>query len=249
MRLIRSVLFSLGMALSAVIFATLATLLFPFPFSVRYRFITQWANLNLWWLRVTCGLKYEVQGAENIPSGNGIIFCKHQSAWETLALQQIFPPQVWLLKRELLWVPFFGWGLALLEPIAINRSDRKKAMRQLIEEGIERLEDGRWVVIFPEGTRIPPGKMGTFKKGGSVLAEKSGYPVVPVAHNAGEYWARRSLVKKPGTIQVRIGPPIHTKGLNAREINELAKEWIAGQMEQITILKSDQASPVYSDSN
>jgi 1-acyl-sn-glycerol-3-phosphate acyltransferase len=164
-------------------------------------------------------------------------------------LQQIFPPQVWLLKRELLWVPFFGWGLALLEPIAINRANRKKAMRQLIEEGIKRLEDGRWVVIFPEGTRIPPGKMGAFKKGGSVLAEKSGYPVVPVAHNAGEYWARRRLIKKPGTIQVRVGPPIHTKGLSASEINELAKEWIAGQMEQITSLKSDQASPVYSDSN
>lgn len=223
---LRSLLFALGMGLSTLVFAPLAVLTFPFPFAARYAFITQWARFNLWWLRLTCGLGFRVEGRENIPSGNGIVLCKHQSAWETLALQSVFPPQVWLLKRELLWVPFFGWGLAMLEPIAIDRSAGRKAVTQLVEQGGRRLEDGRWVVIFPEGTRVVPGQTGRYGIGGAVLAEKTGYPVVPVAHNAGEFWPRRSFLKRPGTITLVVGPPIDPSGKAAEQIRDEAREWI-----------------------
>lgn len=233
---IRSVVFNLGMAVSAVIVAIFGILFVPFSFNVRYRVISQWARFNLWWLALTCGLRYEVEGRENIPAGTAIIFCKHQSAWETLALQELFPPQIWLLKRELLWIPFFGWGLALLEPIAINRSAGLRAMRQLVEQGIARLRAGRWVVIFPEGTRVTPGQRGTYHKGGALLAEKSGFPVVPVAHNAGEFWPRQGFLKKPGTIRVVIGPVIETRGRKPAEINALAEAWIEAQMQRIGTL-------------
>lgn len=233
---IRSVVFNLGMAVSAVIVAIFGILFVPFSFNVRYRVISQWARFNLWWLALTCGLRYEVEGRENIPAGTAIIFCKHQSAWETLALQELFPPQIWLLKRELLWIPFFGWGLALLEPIAINRSAGLRAMRQLVEQGIARLRAGRWVVIFPEGTRVMPGQRGIYHKGGALLAEKSGFPVVPVAHNAGEFWPRQGFLKKPGTIRVVIGPVIETQGRKPAEINALAETWIEAQMQRIGTL-------------
>ncbi|MBK8163678.1 MAG: 1-acyl-sn-glycerol-3-phosphate acyltransferase [Gammaproteobacteria bacterium] len=222
----RSFLFAVGMWLSTLIIAPLAVLTFPFPFTARYAFITQWARFNLWWLRLSCGLRYVVHGRDNIPAGNAIVFCKHQSAWETLALQSIFPPQVWLLKRELLWVPFFGWGLAMLEPIAIDRRAGRKAVEQLVRQGRERLADGRWVVIFPEGTRVAPGQTGRYGIGGAVLAAASGYPVVPVAHNAGEFWPRRGFIKRPGTITVVVGPVIDPHGKDAETIKEEAKEWI-----------------------
>ena len=226
MLFLRSVLFAVGMLLSTLIIAPLAVLTFPFPFAARYAFITQWARFNLWWLRLSCGLRYVVHGRDNIPAGNAIVFCKHQSAWETLALQSIFPPQVWLLKRELLWVPFFGWGLAMLEPIAIDRRAGRKAVEQLVRQGRERLADGRWVVIFPEGTRVAPGQTGRYGIGGAILAAASGYPVVPVAHNAGEFWPRRGFIKQPGTITVVVGPVIDPRGKDAETINEEAKEWI-----------------------
>lgn len=230
---LRAVLFNAGMMLFAVVFALVGLLFTPFPFRVRYAFISQWARVTLWWLAITCNLRFEVEGRDNIPDGTAIIFCKHQSAWETLALQLIFPPQVWLMKRELLWIPFFGWGLALLEPIAINRSQGTKAIRQLVVQGTARLRAGRWVVIFPEGTRVAPGQRGTYHKGGALLAEKSTCPVVPVAHNAGEYWPRHGFMKKPGTIRVVIGPPITTAERKAGEINALAEQWIEAQMQRI----------------
>jgi len=234
---LRSLLFTLGMGISTLVFAPLSVLTFPFPFATRYRFISQWARFNLWWLKKTCRLSYEVSGQKNIPVTNSIIFCKHQSAWETLALQRIFPPQIWLLKHELLWVPLFGWGLAMLEPIAIDRKSGKKAIRQLLEQGTARLRAGRWVVIFPEGTRVAPGKKGRYAPGGAMLAERSGFPVVPVAHNAGEFWPRRGFIKRPGVIKVVIGPLIESKGKSAQEINVAAEEWIENQMREISKIK------------
>lgn len=236
MLVLRSVLFNAGMVIFAVVFAVAGLLFTPFPFRVRYAFISQWARITLWWLAVTCNLRFEVEGRDNIPGGTAIIFCKHQSAWETLALQRIFPPQVWLMKRELLWIPFFGWGLAMLEPIAINRSQGTKAIRQLVEQGAARLRDGRWVVIFPEGTRVAPGQRGTYHKGGALLAEKSACPVVPVAHNAGEYWPRHGFMKKPGTIRMVIGPAITPAGRKAAEINALAEQWIENEMLRISAI-------------
>ncbi len=230
----RSLLFAVGMWVTIVVFAILCLFTAPFPFSVRYGFLSQWARLNLWWLRVTCGVRYQIEGCENIPEGNAIVMSKHQSTWETLALQVIFPPQVWVMKRELLKVPFFGWGLAMLEPIAIDRKARGRARQQLIEQGTERLKKGRWVVIFPEGTRIPPGEKGRYALGGALLAASSGYPVVPMAHNAGEFWPRRQFIKRPGTIQVRIGPVIESRGKSASEINSEVEAWIEGQMAEIT---------------
>ncbi len=226
MRLLGSLFFSAAMMGSAVLFALLGLLSAPFSFRFRYRVITTWSRLNLWWLRWACGLRYEVEGREHIPSGSAIIFCKHQSAWETLALSQIFPPQVWVTKRELLWVPFFGWGLALLEPIAIDRKAGRRALEQLVREGRERLAAGRWVVVFPEGTRVAPGHQRRYRMGGAVLAEQSGYPVVPVAHNAGLFWPRRGFLKRPGVIRLVIGPAIDSRGRSAAEINALAEQWI-----------------------
>ncbi len=232
----RSSLFAIGMWLSVLIVAPLALLTFPFPFRFRYAFISLWARFNLWWLKHCCALSYCVQGRENIPSESSLVLAKHQSAWETLALQEVFPPQVWVMKRELLKVPFFGWGLAMLEPIAIDRSAGKKAMRQLVEQGTAALERGRWVVIFPEGTRIAPGKRGRYAFGGATLAVASGRCVVPVAHNAGEYWPRRGFLKRPGIIRMVIGEPIQVDGRTAAEVNREVEAWIEGVMAEITTL-------------
>lgn len=234
MRVIRSTIFSLGMLLSTLVMAPISVLTFPLPFLWRYRVISQWARFNLWWLEATCKLSYRVEGLEHITEQNGVILCKHQSAWETLALQRIFPPQVWMLKRELLWIPFFGWGLAMLEPIAIDRGSGRKAMAQLLEQGRKRLESGRWVVIFPEGTRVAPGQRRDFRRGGATLAATTGFPVVPVAHNAGEYWPRRSFIKRPGVIRVVVGPVIETQGRTAEEINAEAQQWIESTMQEIS---------------
>ncbi len=232
--LIRSSVFSIVFVSTIPIFALLTLLCFPFPFKIRYAIASRWAFLNLWWLKHSCGLSYRVSGAEHIPRNTAIIFCKHQSTWETLALQAIFPPQVWVMKRELLWVPFFGWALAMLGSIAIDRKAGRKAIDQLITQGRQRLEDGRWVVVFPEGTRIAPGQRGRYRIGGAVLAEQSGHPIVPVAHNAGEFWPKRGFLKRRGEIQVVIGQPIQTQGRSAADILALAETWIETEMVEIT---------------
>ena len=235
MLLLRSLVYNTFMVVTVVLVTVPGIMLAPFPYRVRYGFMVQWAKVNIWALSAICNLKYEVQGRENIPDGAAIIFAKHQSAWETIALQCIFPPQVWVLKRELIWVPLFGWALYLLESIAIDRSSGRKAVRQIIEKGTQRLKRGRWIVVFPEGTRVAPGVEKKYGVGGAILAEKSGFPVVPVAHNAGDYWRRRSMVKRPGTIKVVIGPMIDSKDKSAEEINAIAKEWIDAKVREISI--------------
>lgn len=231
---LRSLLFSLGMVLATVVFSLGALFTLPFGFPTRYQFVIRWAWFVLWWLRMTCGVRYQVQGAENVLGQNAILFSKHQSTWETLAIQKLFPVQAWVLKQELLSVPFFGWALRLMEPIAIDRNAGSKAVKQLIKEGKQRLADGRWVVVFPEGTRVAPGKVGRYGVGGALLAQASRYPVVPMAHNAGEFWPRRGFLKKPGTISVSIGPPIETKGKKADQILNEAKDWIEAEMRRIS---------------
>ena len=227
---IRSFLYILGMWLFTPIFTTLILLAFPLSRRTRYILITGWARSMLWWLRVTCGLSYRVLGRENIPEQPCVILCKHQSAWETLALQQIFPPQVWVLKRELLFIPFFGWGLAMASPIAINRAAGREALKQLVAKGKERLKQGFFVVIFPEGTRVTPGTTGKYHIGGAWLAAQTKTPVVPIAHNAGEYWGKNSFLKHPGTITLSIGKPIDTNGLKADELNQRVEAWIEKEM-------------------
>ena len=233
---LRSLIFWIMMLLSTLVLAPLTLLTFPFTFRVRYAMATQWARFNLWFLQLSCGLRYRVEGREHIPAEAAIVFAKHQSTWETLALQKVFPPQVWVLKRELLRIPLFGWGLALLEPIAIDRGAGRRAVEQLVEQGTQRLAHGRWVIVFPEGTRTAPGHKGKYRIGGAVLAERSGAQVVPVAHNAGEYWPRHSFIKYPGEIRMVIGPPIATQGKTASEVLAEAQDWIETTVERISTL-------------
>lgn len=235
---LRSLSFWIVFAVSILIYAPCILLVMPLPFGPRYRFILLWTRFNLWWLKKTCKLTYTVKGTENLPEGNAVAMVKHQSTWETLALQVILPPQTWIAKRELLWVPFFGWSLAALEPIWLNRQSPKKALNQLIKLGTERLQQGRWVIIFPEGTRIAPGKKGKYQPGGALLAAKSGFPVVPIAHNAGDFWPRRGFIKYPGTIQLVIGPVIETRGRKPREINQDTEAWIEAAMAEIATSKN-----------
>ncbi len=230
---LRSLLFFIFMVITAIIFALLGGLTWPFSFATRYRLISQWARLNIKWLKFSCNLSYEVEGLENLPSETAIVLCKHASTWDSLALQAILPPQTWVLKRELLRVPFFGWGLALLKPVAIDRASGRQALKQLVELGKICLDEGRWLIIFPEGTRMAPGTMRKFGYGGALLAEKSGHPVVPVAHNAGHFWPRHGFLKKPGVIRVKIGPVIDSKSLKAAQINEQAEQWMIAAMTEI----------------
>lgn len=229
----RSLLFMLGMALFTPCYAVLALLTFPLPPLQRYRIISGWAHATLWWLRLSCGIRYRVSGAEHLPTTPAVILAKHQSAWETIAFQLIFPPQVWVLKRELLWIPFFGWGLAMTSPIAINRSSGREALKQLVAQGRDRLRQGFWVVVFPEGTRVAPGEKGKYHLGGAWLATHTQSLAVPVAHNAGEFWGKNSFLKKPGIIDVRIGPPIDGTGMKPEELNRRVEAWIEQQMPQL----------------
>jgi 1-acyl-sn-glycerol-3-phosphate acyltransferase len=217
-------------------FLILTTLIFSFPMiTIGWflspvnigRFANGWGMSNLWLMKHICGLDYRMTGLENFPKENAIILAKHQSSWETISLRGLLPPnQAWVLKRELLLIPIFGWALMAARAIGIDRSSGRKAMKQVIEEGTRRLNSGDWVVIFPEGTRTAPGERKKYGSGGALLAERSGYPVVPIAHNAGVFWRRRDIKKYPGIIQVVIGPLIETKGLTASEINARVEEWI-----------------------
>ncbi len=227
---LRSTLFAVFQLLITPVFAIIALLTFPLPAQMRYRIITVWTHWVMWASRVICGIRYRVIGAENIPKKPCIILAKHQSAWETMGFQLIFPPQVWVLKRELLRVPFFGWGLAMLSPIAIDRSSRRQALQQLVDQGRERLAAGFCIVIFPEGTRIAPGKRGKYRAGGARLALQTGTPVLPVAHNAGLCWGKNAFMKYPGMVTVSIGPLIQPGTDTAEALAKRVEDWIENEM-------------------
>jgi len=196
------------------------------PFRARFALARLWSRTLLGVLRWTCRLDYQVQGAENLPRESSIALVKHSSSWETIAQTVLLPPQAWVLKRELTWIPFIGWGIRQLRAIAIDRGAGGSAVRHMIEQGRERLAAGMWIVVFPEGTRVAAGETRRYGVGGAAIAADTGALVVPVAHNAGYFWPRRGLLKKPGTIRVVIGPPIVTKGRDARAINEDAQRFI-----------------------
>jgi 1-acyl-sn-glycerol-3-phosphate acyltransferase len=225
---------SLAYALAQVILtppyaiAILAT--FPLPPLTRYRLITGWARIMLWLARIVLGIDHRVIGIENLPRTPSVILSKHQSAWETLAFQVIFPPQVQVLKRELLWIPFFGWGLALMSPIAIDRSRGVNALARMAELGRQRIAQGFWITIFPEGTRMKPRERGKYHAGGAWLAVNCGVPVVPVAHNAGLFWGRNAFLKRPGTVTVEIGVPIDASNFTPQSLNAKVEEWIEARM-------------------
>ena len=233
MLILRSLLFYIGQIISTILIAPIGIIAFPLDFKKRYYLITRWAVFNLWWLKICCNVTYEIKGKDNIPGKPCIVMSKHQSAFETLALQQIFIPQVWILKKELLQIPIYGWGLASMQPIAINRDSTIKSFRQIADQGCERLQKGYWVIIFPEGTRVAPNKKKKYLPGGGMLAEKSGAQVVPVAHNAGRLWSRNSMIKKPGLITIKIGPVIESENKNAKEITDEVENWIEKEVGEL----------------
>ncbi|BCN92634.1 1-acyl-sn-glycerol-3-phosphate acyltransferase [Thiomicrorhabdus immobilis] len=243
---VRSVLFALGQVTTLVLFSLVGQLTRPFSFKARYQFMHYWAKFCLVWVRWTCGVKYRVHGAENInPKEAGLILARHESAWETLAFQAIFPRQAYVLKRELLKIPFFGWGMALLNPIAIDRGAGRKALNQLVKEGSARLQQGDWVVVFPEGTRMPAGELGKINIGGAMLATKAKAPVYLVAHNAGSYWPKNSFIKKPGTIDVFISAPLDVAEMSAAEVNQQIENWLSQHLVTTTssVAKEETAQP------
>lgn len=231
---LRSVAYLLLAILLTAPFGLLVTLAVVLPMKMRFGIIALWRSCFMALCKTVLGIDYRVVGRENIPATPSVVLSKHQSAWETVGLQAIFPPQVFVLKKSLLMIPFLGWAFAAVKMISIDRSAGSGALRQVVSQGCERLKAGYWVVIFPEGTRIAPGQTRRFKTGGAHLAVKSGVPAVPVAHNAGEFWARNAFVKKPGTITVSIGPAIDPAGKTAEEVTTLAEQWIEAEMRRIS---------------
>lgn len=229
----RSALFWLALLILTPLYAVIGNLIRPLPPMRRYKIMSSWTRMMMMWMRLTCGLSYKVIGAENIPAGPAMVMSKHQSAWETMALQKMFPPQVWVMKRELLKLPFFGWAISTLSPIAIDRSNRSQAQKLLMEQGRDRIAKGFWIVIFPEGTRIAPGKRGQYKHGGARLATEIGVPIVPVALNSGEFWPKNSFLKWPGEVTVVIGKPIETAGRTPQDIMADVEAAIEGEMAKI----------------
>jgi len=232
MQVLGSILFSMMVILNTIVFGLVCCFLVFFPFHARAKYARPYAQFNVWLLKVLCGVRYEIFGRENIPeSGSYIVFSNHQSTWDTFIAQLIFPPISFVVKKELLYMPIFGWVLAIFKPIAIKRSSGSIALKQLIAQGIARLKDNIIVMIYPEGTRIPPDTKAVFKKGGAILAEKSGYPVIPVALNAGYYWPKGGFFKKRGLITVHIGKPIVSEGRKAKDIMLDAESFITSHIE------------------
>ncbi len=234
MTALRSLLFLALMSVFTVVFVACLLLVFWLPPFRRHLLSRWWVAVAMKLVRHVLGIRYTLVGAENIPPGACIVLCKHQSAWETIALQEIFPGAVFVMKRELYWVPFFGWGLALMPMIAIDRSAGKDALDDVTVKGTKRLREGYRVVVFPEGTRVAPGLKRRYKMGGAYLAVESGYPVIPVALNSGEVWGRNALFKKSGEVTVHIGPAIDPKGLATEDVTRRTEAWIEGQMRIIS---------------
>src|SRR3546814_560276 len=235
---VRIALFYFMLAFTAFAWCLVSLVFAPFmAFRARYRFVVQnWCRCAVWLGKTLVGLRYEVHGAENVPARPCVILAKHQSTWETFFLSAYFEPLTQVLKRELLRVPFFGWAIMLLKPIAIDRDNPKAALRQVAKQGHERLEQGAWVLIFPEGTRVPVGEQGKFSRSGAALAVNAGLPVLPIAHNAGMFWPKAGWGKRPGTIPVVIGPAMFADSESPRDIAELnqrAEDWINAQVSQL----------------
>jgi 1-acyl-sn-glycerol-3-phosphate acyltransferase len=232
-QLFRSLLFTAFLMLSACLWGALMGICFWLPYRAEFALARSWARAVLAMLDWLCGLKYQVEGLENIPPGNHIVMSNHTSAWETVAPFVIFPPHAWVLKRELMWVPFVGWGLKTLQPIAINRGLGHRAVNQVVDQGKERLAAGLWIVIFPEGTRVVEGETRKFGVSGALLSIASGKSVVPMAHNAGVFWRRRGFLKRAGTVRVVIGKAIDPAGKEPRELNDEVKRSIEAALKRI----------------
>ncbi len=234
---VRSLLFTAYLFGFAFVGGTIELLIFWAPHRVKWAVAKAWANSNLWAGKFFCGLDVVTEGQENIPDTASVALIKHTTAMETYWQIAALPAQTWVLKKELLMIPLFGWGVGLvMRPIAIDRKAGASAVTQVIAQGKSRIERGLWLTIFPEGTRMPPGETRRYGVSGAAVAAATGCPVVPVAHNAGDFWPKRGLRKYPGKIRFCIGPPIDPAGRTPKEINRLAQEWIESKMQEISVL-------------
>jgi 1-acyl-sn-glycerol-3-phosphate acyltransferase len=235
MILLRSLLYTTLLFLVTLVFGVivLASALLPLTIEQRYVIPRTWGRFLTWLAGAICGLRYVVEGQQNLPDKPFISLWKHSSAWETMAQMFVVPTASWLLKREVTWIPVIGWAVSTYKPIAINRSAGHSAVNQVVRQGRERLAAGMGVIVYPEGTRVAPGQTRKYGISGALLATETGTMVVPIAHNAGHFWKRRSILKRPGLIRVVIGPPIDPAGLTAREVNERAQQWIEAKIAEI----------------
>jgi 1-acyl-sn-glycerol-3-phosphate acyltransferase len=235
MLLLRSLVFQFYFFASVAVASMSIFFMWPLPFAVRSAIARNWGRSMLWVGRIVCGLDYVIEGRDNIPAEPSVIMIKHTTVFETYAQLAIFPPQTWVVKRELQWIPLFGWGLAAMRPIAINRSAGHTAVTQVIEQGRDRLAKGIWITVFPEGTRMPPGQTRKYGVSGAALARDAQCPILPVAHNAGDLWPRRGLRKKPGLIRFCIGPPIEAGDRSPKETNLMVQDWVETKMKEISV--------------
>ena len=228
---IRSSLYAAFLMVTVIPYALICVLCAPLPLHWRFRITIGWPAMGIWAAKTICGIRWQVKGWENLPDGPAIVLSKHQSAWETMFLISHLPREVcFVYKRELHRVPFFGWGLALLRMIPVDRAKGRDAFEQVVKVGQQRLDEGRWPILFPEGTRIPPGKVGRYKVGGALLATRTGAPVIPIAVNAGECWPRNAFIKRPGLVTVSVGPLIASEGLTPEQLNTRVQDWIETEM-------------------
>jgi len=233
MLFLRSLLYFIGSIISLIVITFCGLFLVILPYSYRQRFLSNWAIFCIWWLKISLNITTDVKGSENINSSPSVIISNHQSTWETLAFQTIFPAHTWVLKQELLWLPVFGWSLALLKPIVINRGDKLNAIKKVIKQGSERLSQGISVVVFPEGTRQTYKHLGDYQNGAAAIAKKSGHDIIPVYHNAGKFWPKGSFIKKPGVITVVIGKPISSSFLTSSELTKEVRNWTLEQEKKL----------------
>ncbi len=228
---LRSILFFLGLVITLLPITLAALLCFWASVEYRYKITSQWAKFNNWWLKITVNLGFEVIGEKNIPKQPCVVLSNHQSTWETLIFQIVLPQQVWVLKKQLLYIPIFGWGLALTSPIIIDRGHKLKALKSVISQGKHRLSRGLWVVVFAEGSREGSG-VGHYETGGVMIAQKANVAILPIYHNAGRYWAKGQFVKTPGIIKLVIGKAIDIEaqqGKTAKQLSQQVENWAKEQ--------------------
>ena len=232
---LRSLIFTIIMVISTIVWACVCFLVAPLPYNQRFYVTARWNVFMIWCLKVICGIRYEIKGAENFPDAPAVVLAKHQSAWETIFLLPNLPrPLVFVFKKEILYIPFFGWAMALLRMIPIDRKRGTNAFKDVVRHGKRRLADGQWIIMFPEGTRIPVGQAGKYKSGGTRLAIETGAVVVPIAHNSGECWPKNSFIKRPGLVTVSIGKPISPEGQTPESMMQQVENWIESEMRVIS---------------
>lgn len=225
---LRTYLFYAAWGVATFLWSLWIIIMMLLPFRVRHMLATSWADISVWLLRLICGVKWQVHGRENLPDFPVIVVVNHQSTWETVFTPLLIRRQVWVLKKELVQIPFFGWAMASLGAIAIDRSRRKKAMEQVIEQGKQRMSLGFSVVMFPEGHRFPPDAPLHFKQGAVRLASSLNVPILPIAHNAGQFWPRRGVMHS-GTVQVAVGELIYPEGVAINALNQQVENWVREQ--------------------